>query len=123
MGNMVNKKWIIIGTVLLVGVGYTVKDYIAWRKEEIGKFGQGYSQMAAAAKPLVNIYENLKLGFRIRYPEAWAVTEIKDGVLLGDKVTVVKKNGKVGMETNVRDDNKLKYQKTIEAMYNSIEIL
>ncbi|KKU01650.1 MAG: hypothetical protein UY06_C0052G0005 [Candidatus Amesbacteria bacterium GW2011_GWA2_47_70] len=68
---------LVVGSLLIVGIGFTVWDYKLWRIEETKNYGQGWEENkgVAPAQKLAGVYTNKLLKFRIKYPQDW---EAKD---------------------------------------------
>jgi hypothetical protein len=67
--------WIIIGTLVIIGVGFTFWDYIQWRHEELDRYGQGWKDLEAPAMQLEQMYQSKLLGVRLRLPAGWKIED------------------------------------------------
>lgn len=71
-------------------MGISVWDYGRWRKAETEKYGQGPEgagyKLEANSYKLDRVYQNKKMGVRIRYPSELVVKENKDQVEFGEKI-------------------------------------
>lgn len=78
------KHQLLLGLLLVIGVGWSVRDYKLWRNAELDKYGHGYGE---EIPPLIlgNLYENQFWGVRIRYPGGWIVDEADEFVDLPPK--------------------------------------
>ncbi len=84
----VNVGVIVVATVLSLGVGFTVWDYMKWKHAETDQFGKGPSVYPVLK--LTHMYQSGVVGVRIKYPTDWKATESKDGVIsLGSNMKVV----------------------------------
>lgn len=73
--------WGTLGVLVLVGMGFTLRDYLQWRREETKNYGQKSLETAQfqPAGELVGPYENRIAKLRIKYPATWTVRENKTG--------------------------------------------
>lgn len=69
--------YLLIGLLLILGIVGTWGEYRNWKKTETQRYGHGWAQTQTIKEPekLVGPYVNEKLGYRLRYPIGWQMTE------------------------------------------------
>lgn len=132
----------IIILVLLVGMGLTVWDWREWKRLETERFGQGWADLQAEAMPLTVKYRNQELRIIAKLPMGLTVGEqIKfevgsdkdigvttwDEELPGGRLMIKQRLGKsvgdkiVVVETTFGEEGWGKWEKTIQAIFESVE--
>ena len=84
--NRLNKKWILIGGLVLAGVLFTFWDYRNYRKIETENYGHGPGAKIVTWK-IDRLFQNEIAGVRIKYPEELKLDE-KKMIFTGEGVTV-----------------------------------
>lgn len=139
--------WGVIAIAAGVGVVLSVSDYIQWRRLETQRFGQGWADLQTAAKPLTWEYIDKTLGIRMILPAEWYGQDVKkyfklrkgygteaekkvwEEELPGGRVVIHQRLAKtVGkttilMETTFGEEEWGKWEKTVEAMWASLQPL
>lgn len=104
-GMSITSKWSlshwVIGSLIVTGVVFTLWDYSRWRHAELDNYGLGPKEKEhwQAARPLDKLYQNLKMGVRLRYPGDWEIKE------KGEAVTIAQKNGEVAIKITTQTTN------------------
>jgi hypothetical protein len=73
-------KWVVwgaLGILVLIGIGWSLTDYIQWRRLETSNYGQGWADLQTAAKPLTWEYTNTQLGVTMVLPAEWLGQDVK----------------------------------------------
>lgn len=139
--------WGVIGTAIAVGVWYSVADYREWRRLETERFGQGWADLQATAKPLTWEYTDNEFGITMILPAEWYGQDPKKYITLrkgygteadkkvwseelpGGKVFIHQRlakdlgNGRIMMETKFGEGEWGEWEKTIEEVFKSVKVI
>jgi len=135
--------WGVVGLAVIVGIIFTVRDYGVWKRLETQYYGQGWKDLEMDALVLDKQIADTKLGIMyktssdIRFTKYdLSVREGREGEIGEQAIQIEKPGGRafiqykagkkvdekiIVLEIEVGEEEWGRWEKTVEAIYNSIQ--